>query len=156
MSNIIQGAQVRLLSAGIKVSRATAALPAGVLGNIFTITGGRILVVALVGEVTTVIGGTAMTMTIGTAPTVGTGSASALGTASSALATAAVGTHLGINPGGAVVADVATQAGVSAPAAMFIADPGSITITPSATNTGSVKWDLIYIPLDDNAAVAAA
>jgi hypothetical protein len=42
------------------------------------------------------------------------------------------------------------------PSTRFLVDAGSVTITTSATNTGSVKWDLIYVPYDTNATVAAA
>lgn len=155
MTTIIANSAVRLISEGILVSRATAALPATALGNIFTITGGRILVVGLIGEVTTAVQNQACTISIGTAPTVGTGSATALGTTSSIIA-APIGTHFSSNPGGATVTDLTTQAGVLVPAAGFLVDAGSITITTSATNTGSVKWDLIFVPWDNGASVAAA
>lgn len=155
MTTIIANASVRTIALGIAVARATAALPATALGNIFTVSGGRIAVVSLVGEVTTAVQNQACTVSIGTAPTVGTGSATALGTATSIIA-APIGTHFGINPGGATVVDLSTQAGVLLPAARFVVDPGSITITTSATNTGSVKWDLIYVPLDIGAQVVAA
>lgn len=155
MTTIIQNSAVRLISEGILVSRATNTLPATATGNIFTISGGRILVVALVGEVTTAVQNQACTLAIGSAPTVGTGSTTALGTASSIIA-APIGTHFSSNPGGATVTDLATQAGVLVPSAGFIVDVGTLTITTSATNTGSVKWDLVYVPWDNAASVAAA
>lgn len=137
------------------VSRATNTLPATTTGNIFTVSGGRILVKALVGEVTVAVQNQACTLAIGTAPTVGTGSTTALGTASSIIA-APIGTHVAANPGGAAVTDLSTQAGVLVQAAGFLLDAGSITITTSATNTGSVKWDLVYVPWDTAASVVAA
>lgn len=155
MTTIIQNSAVRLISEGILVSRATNTLPATATGNIFTVSGGRVLIVALVGEVTTAVQNQACTVAIGVAPTVGTGSTTALGTGSSVIA-APIGTHVGINPGGAAATDLATQAGVAMPSAGFLVDAGSITITTSATNTGSMKWDLIYIPVDNGASVAAA
>lgn len=155
MTTIIANKDVRTISLGIKVARATATLPASTLGNIFTVSAGRILLVALVGEVTVAIQNQACTVSIGTAPTVGTGSATALGTASSIIA-APIGTHFAANPGSAVTTDLATQAGVLAQAAGYLLDAGAITITTSATNTGSVQWDLLYIPWDDGAQVVAA
>lgn len=137
------------------VSRTTNTLPATTTGNIFTVSGGRILVKALVGEVTVAVQNQACTLAIGTAPTVGTGSTTALGTASSIIA-APIGTHVAANPGGAAVTDLSTQAGVLVQAAGFLLDAGSITITTSATNTGSVKWDLVYVPWDTAASVVAA
>jgi hypothetical protein len=155
VTTTIQNSSVRLISEGILVARATATLPATATGNIFTVSGGRILVVALVGEVTTAVQNQACTLAIGSAPTVGVGSTTALGTASSIIA-APIGTHFGINPGSATATDLTTQAGVAVPAARFIADVGTLTITTSATNTGSVKWDLIYVPWDNAASVVAA
>jgi len=155
VTTLIQASAVRLITEGYLVSRATAALPATATGNIFTVTGGRILIVSLVGEVTTAVQNQACTVAIGYAPTVGTGSTTALGTASSVIA-APIGTHVGINPGSAAVTDLATQAGVTTPAGRFLVDAGSVTITTSATNTGSLKWDLIYVPVDTNATVVAA
>lgn len=154
MTTIVSNSSVRMIDLGLLVSRATAALPATATGNIFVVSGGRIIVTSLTGEVTTAVQNQACTLAIGTAPTVGTGSATALGTASSIIA-APIGTHFQANPGGAAVTDLATQAGVLA-AARFVVAIGNITITTSATNTGSVKWDLTYIPLDIGAQVVAA
>lgn len=155
MTTLIKNQDVRTIALGIAVARATATLPATATGNIFTVSGGRIAVVSLVGEVTTAVQNQACTLAIGTTPTVGTGSTTAMGTASSIIA-APIGTHFGTNPGGATVVDLSTQAGVALPSAPFVVNIGSITITTSATNTGSVKWDLVYIPLDVAAQVVAA
>ena len=38
----------------------------------------------------------------------------------------------------------------------LVLSEGSIELDCAASNTGSVKWDLIYIPLDDGASVASA
>jgi len=156
MTTLIQNSAVRLIEAGVLVSRATATLPASATGNIFVVSGGRILVRGIVGEVTTVVQNQACTLAIGTAPTVGTGSTTALGTATSIIA-APVGTHFTSNPGGAAVVDLSTQAGaLIGGSALFVVAVGNITITTSATNTGSVKWDLLYVPLDSGAQVVAA
>jgi hypothetical protein len=155
MSTMIKAQDVRTISLGIAVARATATLPASGTGNIFTVSGGRIVVVGLIGEVTTAVQNQACTLAIGSAPTVGTGSTTALGTASSIIA-APIGTHFGANPGSATVVDLSTQAGVLLNAAGFVLDAGNITITTSATNTGSVKWDLLYVPFDIGASVVAA
>ena len=156
MTTLIQNKDVRLIAAGLAVSRTTATLPASTTGNIFVVSGGRILVRGLLGEVTTAVQNQACTLAIGTAPTVGTGSTAALGTASSIIA-APIGTHFGANPGGATAVDLSTQAGVLiSTAALFVVNAGNITITTSATNTGSVKWGLLYVPLDSGASVVAA
>src|SRR5260221_382344 len=72
-------AQLRNAEFGFLVSRATATLPAGVKGSIFTVTG-RIKVNLLVGEVTTVLGATVTSLVIGNTPTVGSAVANSLAT----------------------------------------------------------------------------
>lgn len=155
MTYILSPAGVRTALFGVKVDRATAVLPSSTLGNIFTVAGGRVVITSLVGEVTTVLGAGANTITIGTAPTVGVGSATALGTAAT-ITTAAVGSHVAANPGGAAVIDVSTQAGVALQSAGFVVDVGSVTITTTATVTGSVKWSITYVAFDDAGVVTAA
>lgn len=147
---------VRVALLGLKVERATAALPAASLGNIFTVASGRIAITSLTGEVTTVLGAGANSLTIGFAPTVGAGDAAVLGAGAVSLLTAPVGTHIGANPGGDVFVDLATQAGVALPSAPLLVDPGSVTITTTGTVTGSVKWTITYVPMDDAATVVAA
>lgn len=147
---------VRVAHLGLKVDRATAALPQTALGNIFTVSGGRVAITSVLGEVTTVLGSGANSLTIGYAPTVGTGDAGVLGAGAVSLLTAPVGTHIGANPGGDVFVDLATQAGVALPVAPLVVDPGSVTITTTGSVTGSVKWSITYIPYEDAATVAAA
>lgn len=154
MSYLQNSGGIRTAVFGTKASRATAALPAGVLGNIFTVSG-RVVITSLVGEVTVAVQNQACSLSIGTAPTVGVGSATCLATSTSIIA-APVGTHFVAAPGAALTLDLATQAGVILVATGFLVDAGSITITTTATNTGSVKWDLTYVPFDDGATVAAA
>jgi hypothetical protein len=151
-----QNLQVVRANLGWQVSRATAALPAGVKGSIFTITGGRILVRLLVGEVTTVLGATVTSLVIGNTPTVGNAVANSLAT-TAVVTSAPVGTHFVANPGGALVLDITNQNGVAAGAGYpFLCPAGAIDITPTATDTGSVKWDLWYLPIDPGASVVAA
>ena len=141
---------------GLQVARATAALPQSALGNIFTVSGGRVVITSVVGEVTTVLGSGANSLTIGYAPTVGAGDPAILGGGAASLLAAPVGTHIGSNPGGDLFVDLATQAGVALQNAGFLVDAGSVTITTTGSVTGSVKWALTYIPYDSGATVAAA
>lgn len=158
MSVIIQGYQLREISLGVGlISEPAAVLPATATANIFTVSGGRVIVTSLVGTVTTATTVTATTLSIGTVPTVGTAGASALATAV-AVASLEVGTMVCLPStiGGAL--RVGTNA--STPAAVlegagFVVSAGSISITTSATNTGAMKWDLTYIPYDTGASVVA-
>jgi hypothetical protein len=147
---------VRLMAMGIKVSRATAALPQSATGNIFTITGGRIFVFALIGEVTTALGATATTLKVSSLPTIG----SSLDLCTALTVTSfAAGVHFSLPSaaGSALVSDTGTGAGVQDIATSpWMLPAGAITITTSASDTGSVKWDVVYVPLDDGVQVAAA
>ena len=57
----------------------------------------------------------------------------------------------------AATALVKTNAGyTNVPGVNTIVPIGTISYTTGATSTGSIKWDLIYIPYDNGASVAAA
>lgn len=146
----------RILTQGIAVSRATAALPQSASAAIFNITGGRILVVDIVGEVTTVI----QTQTNNTKllfnPT-GAGSSTDL-CATTDITADAVGTLYSITGTPATALQDALWCITSnkALARPLILSEGAIELSCSASNTGSVAWDIVYVPLDTGAAVAAA
>lgn len=139
---------------GPRVNRAAAALPQTATGTIFTITGGQVLVTSLIGTVTVATGATATTLKIVSTPTVGT--AADLTTAVS-VASKEVGTIIALNVavGGALT--VATAGGAAIPApGQLVLNAGTIQLTTSASNTGSVKWSITYVPLDDGASISAA
>lgn len=153
MSVIISNSQVRDISLGRKVDRAAATLPQTATGALFTVTGGRIIVTSLTGEVTVALGATATTAAITSTPTVGSAVTVATATAITSkqvgsLITLAgtVGTALNVQDAGA---GTVTNAGVVIPI-------GTIGLTTNANDTGSVKWSLTYIPLDNAATVVAA
>lgn len=156
MATFIQGAQLRLVEVGILVSRATATLPATAAQNIFTVSGGRILLVSLVGEVTTIIQAQSTTVKVTSTPT--TGSAIDLSSAVGDINALEVGGRITLpNPPAAATALVKTNAGyTNLPAVNTVVPIGTISYTTGATSTGSLKWDLIYIPLDTGASVTAA
>lgn len=151
MPTAVQGQQVLRATHGFLVSRGTAALPQTTIGSIFTVTGGRIIIVSLVGEVTTVLGAGVNAVSIGNTPSGGASAPTTLGTATS-VATAAVGTIIGANAGGAVIVSVSGTALTP----KYLMDAGAITITTTGSVTGSVKWDLVYVPHDPGATVVAA
>lgn len=158
MTTLIKNQDVRTIAAGILATRATAALPQTATGNIFTVSGGRIMVVSLTGWVTTVMGATVTTLSIGLTPTTGTSSTTSLASAT-AVTSKEVGTHfsIGSTPGSALVVGANAGAPVQSTGhAAWVLNTGSITVTTNASDTGSVQWDLIYIPLDNGAQVAPA
>lgn len=155
MASDIPGKDLRRLLFGRKVDRATATLPQTATGSIFTVSGGRVLVTGLIGEVTTVIGGTATTLTVVSTPASGTATTLASATAITSKEVGAECT-LPLTSGGALVVANAGGGGQFPGHAGYVVPVGSIQITTSASTTGSIKWSLTYVPLDDGASVAAA
>ncbi|MVO84188.1 hypothetical protein GPA10_05225 [Streptomyces sp. p1417] len=155
MSTLIQGDQVRALLRGIKVSRATAALPQTAAGALFTVSGGKVLITGLVGEVTTVI----QTQADNTKLTFDPADAGATQDLCAVLdiTADAVGTMYSVTgtPGTAMQDALNFLPSNKVPAQPIVLKPGSILLDCAASNTGSVKWELTYIPLDNGASVAA-
>ena len=170
MSTLIQASQIRALSLGVKVSRSAATIPQSTSTAIFTVSGGRIFITSVVGEVTTVIGGTTVNFNLTYTPS--GGSAADL-CAATACTSDAVGTLYSLTSG--VATDLLSIQSVSSiggtpvaasevPNVTFahglwrpiVVRAGALNFKTSASTTGAVKWDLTYIPLDDAATVAAA
>lgn len=135
-----------------RTERATANLPQGVASAIFTITGGRIVVVAIVGEVTTVIQTQANNTKLIHNPSTGTDVDLC---AVLNITADEVGTLYGITGlfSDALVGAGQALAGQTRP---VVLKPGTIDLSCAASNTGAVKWTLIWTPLDSGAYVAAA
>ena len=133
-------------------ARPTDTLPATGDEALFTITGGRILLVQIIGEVTTVIQTQTNNTKLKFNPTA-TGADTDI-CATLNISADAVGTLYGITGtiGDAMIDGLLQLKGQVAP---LILSEGDIELDCSATNTGSVKWDVFYIPLDDGATVAA-
>lgn len=157
MTVMISGPQIRQSMLGTKVDRTAATVPATTTANIFTVTGGRILVTSLVGTVTTVMSGTATTLSVGLVPTTGTAAAAGLA-AAVAVTSKEVGTQVTLPATLAGNLFVGTNAGAGSqpPASGVMVPAGAISITTSATNTGAMSWSITYIAYDDGASVAAA
>ena len=155
MASQIKGRELRRLTLGSKVDRATSTLPATGDLSLFTVSGGRVVVTSMVGEVTTVIQAQANAVKLKSVPTTGTAKdisgtldingfeVGALITLDgTALSTALSGTNAG--------AALATRGGG------IVIPIGAIKLNTAATNTGAVKWSLTYIPYDEGATVDAA
>jgi len=142
---------------GFRVDRALSILPKhGGVDDVtyFTVTGGKVLMTLLVGEVTTVMEAGANNITVTHTPTAGTAAALC---ASEDLAAYAEGDILTI--GGAIATKLlpATTAGASAAMAYqgVVMTPGTIKFGADASKTGAWKWSLWYVPIDDGAYVVA-
>jgi len=143
----------------IQVTCPARTIPATTTDQIFRVKGGRVLVRGLIGTVTTVIQTQADNMKV---------SSKALDNASAAIGTAVdVAANVDITArevggmyfvegdGTAGVLSNAGAAFVGANTGEWIAPQGEIYLTTSATNTGAMKWDIFYTPLDPGAYVEA-
>lgn len=136
------------------------ALPATTTGQLFRVRGGAVMVKALIGRVTTVIQTQADNLKVSSKQL--DNSSVAVGTAvdiASNLDVTAleVGGFLFVEGDGtAVVKANAGGSFIGANSGYWIAPQGEIYVTTSATNTGAIKWDIWYQPLDAGAFVEAA
>lgn len=138
---------------GRRVDRATATLPQTAQGALFTVAGGRVLLLAIIGEVTVAIQNQANNTKIVANPT--TGSDVDL-CAVLSIANDEVGCLYGIT-GLFSDAMVGANAGATvAPRNGIVVPVGTIDLNCAASNTGSVKWSAWYVPMDDGALLTAA
>lgn len=151
---------------GVLVTGAAKTLPASTSGDIFTVTGGRVVVTSLTGVVTTAIQNQACALSVGHKPTGGSSQVATLASATSII-NFALGSSLAVaslNSGVAALVVLAPTAvvpgvdlGISADdGGLALVPAGSIQVTTSATNTGAITWSVTYIPYDAGAVVTAA
>ena len=134
-----------------RVSRATAALPQTTAETLVTITGGRVILANIIGEVTTVIQTQADNTKLVFNPTEAGASTDICAVLN--ITAKAVGTLFSIT--GTVA--TALQSGLwltTTMATPLILSEGTIELDCAASNTGSVQWDVYYLPLDEGATVA--
>ena len=136
---------------GRRVDKASATLPASTNQTLFTVSGGRVLLLGIVGEVTTIIQTQACNAKLTSAPTTGTAvdlcavlditadEAGCLYGITGLFSDALVGANAGAAP--------VQDNGIVIPI-------GVIRLNTSATNTGATKWSAFYVPLDDGAILA--
>lgn len=153
MTSPSTGKAVRDVGLGLRVDRATAALPQTTAAAIFNIVGGRVKITNILGEVTTVIQTQANNTKLIANPTVAT---SVDMCAVLDISADEAGCLYGITglPSDALVG---TNAGL-APAMSRgqVLNVGTIDLSCAASNTGSVKWQICYVPLDNGAYITAA
>ncbi|MGH3381359.1 MAG: hypothetical protein ACRDP6_42170 [Actinoallomurus sp.] len=155
MSVIIQGTQLQAIEYGTRVDRAASALPQTAQTAYFTVTGGRVLIAAMLGEVTTVVQGQATTVQLIATPTTGTavnlsnstGDVNAKEVGATVALASTLGGTLVVNNAGATVLPLVNA---------FVVRTGTIDLKTAASSTGATKWSLWYVPLDASASVAAA
>jgi hypothetical protein len=146
---------LQMFSLGRRVSKAAATLPATTTQNIFTISGGMVWVVALIGVVTTIIQNQACNLKVTSVPTTGTAVDIA---ANLAVANFEAGAILVVEGDGTAL--IGTSAGAGFAPALnalpFLLPIGTVRIETSATNTGATRWEMAFVPFDDGATVVSA
>jgi hypothetical protein len=149
-----------ILDQWIKVSQPAVALPATTTGQLFRVRQGRVLVRGLLGEVTTIIQTQACNTKISSKKLDNAGVAvgTAVDVASNLDITAIeVGGFLWVEGDGtALVKATAGASLIGSNSGQWIAPQGEIYVTTAATNTGAVKWDIWYMPIDPGAFIEAA
>lgn len=155
----VTAAQVRHAVMGFRSQGAAKTVPTNATQTVFTISAGRILITALYGLVTTIIGGTTPAAKYVATPT--TGSANDMCTALTI-----TGDEVGMMwalpsaVGSALIGAAAAgkSGSVSGPGGWCgqIVAPGTIGFNDSAADaTGAVIHTLYYVPIDDAARVVA-
>lgn len=144
------------LVTGFRVDRAAATTPQGADDALFTITGGRILLLGLIGEVTVAIANSASASLVkhnGTATGATQDMCAALD-----IDNDAVGTLYTISGvvGDALRDDLLIGLNSLLGAGGMILKEGDIELECVGSIAGEIKWQIHYLPLDLGATVAAA
>jgi len=142
---------------GIAVAKAAQNLPQTATATLFTVSGGAVLVNALLGVVSTALGATATNLSVGTAVA---GDAGTTIIAATAVASKAAGTLIvpqaGTNGAPAAAPFLGNAAFVGntpfETSPFFVS--ANITWTTSANDTGQMKWYCWYTPIDAGASVS--
>lgn len=139
------------MNIGNETQRATAALPQSTPGSIFTIAGGKVLILGIYGEVTTVI----QTQTNATKlQAKATGQTAVDLCATLDITAKAVGSYFGIT--GTAATAMANGFAIPAQTTPWVVGPGTIDLNCAASNTGAVKWVCHWVPIDAGATVVTA
>jgi hypothetical protein len=142
---------------GIRVDRATEAIPV-TSDTLFNVVGGRIALMGMVGEVTSVMDGTATTLLVVANPTAA-GTSSPLCGASGALNAQARGARLSLPAavGTGMLLSATHGAAVVAQHPPWLIEAGTIDLTVGVgANAGLISWTVWYLPVDDGAYVEVA
>lgn len=152
MSVLIQGSQVRSILFGVRVEKAYTPLLVETK-TLFNVTGGKVAITSIVGEVTTGIT-VAGTIKLQANPTVGTTkdlcAATDLGTA-----TAPTGNLISFQglTGDSLLTGPGAAPTVKQP---IVVNTGTIEQVTATGANGGITWVLTYVPIDDGAAITAA
>ena len=136
-------------------ARGAASLPQSTASAIFKVQGGKVQVLGIFGEVTTVMQTQTNNVKLIADPTTG---ADVDLCATLDCTADAVGTmyHITGDLSDALIADTSGAAEALADYQPVIVAPGDIDLSCSASSTGAAKWSVLWRPLDPGARVVAA
>jgi hypothetical protein len=158
MSVLIQGDQVRAITLGILVNKATGTVANGAT-SLFTIAGGRVLITSLVGRVTTAIGSTTSNCKLVYNPTAAGTSfdmCTAVDIASDAVEQTYYITGSVASTGALLVGGAVGQANPIFEDG-YLVQAGAIEQNLSADPVGgAITWSVTYVPYDVGASLVAA
>ena len=157
------GASLRQVVLGATAVKGPLTNPQAASSDIFAVTGGLVLVTAIVGIVTTVQGATANSFNL----TYTKASGSAVDLCAATVCTSdAAGSLYSITGVAADLLSAQKVTGTAIPTVTFanvfagakgiVLPIGTMQLKASGSNTGATKWYCTYIPLDDGAVLAAA
>jgi len=138
---------------GVKVDRPTATLPQTTAAAIFTVAGGQVAITKIIGEVTTIMQTQANNTKLTANPTTGTSVDICAVLDTTADEAGCLYGITGLNSD----ALIGINAGALPSQTRDVIVPeGTIDLDCAASNTGSVKWTIFYVPIDAGASVVAA
>ena len=138
---------------GILVNRATADTFDTAVTPLFTIGTGKVLLLGVIGTVTTNIENKTCSINLQANGTTGTTSDIC---AALDIDNAQAGTTWGITGTAATLLVAAVGGGAPWPATPLVLEVGTLDLNCTADHSGSAKWDIWYIPLEAGATVVAA
>lgn len=138
---------------GQRLDRAAALLPQTTNTAYFTVSGGRVIVNMLLGQVTVILVSGTNNAKWTAVPTAGS-SVDLCATVD--IASLEVGAKL-VVPGVAATALTKANAGaIIATTTAFVCDPGTLNFNCDASKSGQIKWSLFWSPFDDGAFIVTA
>jgi hypothetical protein len=158
MSNYNQSTRARVadINQGMRIVKAASSLAATTDVELFTVGGGKVVLLGLIGESDGIFEAAATTILV---KCVVGGTDTDLSIACTTLSGLAADTMLTLpaTAAGALVISTGEGAAILNAAPEWIVQPGTIQMTvAAATNTQTVTWTLWYVPMEDGAFVEAA
>lgn len=157
MATLIPGKSLRNNLYGTRVERAAAALPQTTTQTLFTLTGGRAIITTLIAECTTAVQAQANALSLfslSTTTNITTHFAQSFesnGLALGSLLSVTGTTHNTQGSAGLMQVGSAVIQNNE-----IVMQPGAIRLTAAASNTGALRWTLLYVPFDDGAIFVAS